>query len=1166
MNFVHLHNHSHYSLLDGLPKIDAIVRRARELDMPAVALTDHGVLYGAVEFYQKARQAGVKPILGIEAYLARNSLSDKQAKVDDRSFHIILLAKNITGYKNLIKLSTLSHLEGFYYKPRIDLAALKKHHEGLICLTACLNGHIPTLLLSKRMDEAREAVAWYKDVFGGDFYFELQHHPTLPQQAVLNDALIKLGQETGTPLVATNDCHLLTEDDAEAQDILLCIQTKRHIEEKDRMTYMGENMTMRPAEEMTALFADTPEAIENTVKIAEQCNVEIPLGVTQLPHFPTPENKTPNQYLRELCEAGLERRYGEHAYDPEVLDRMNYELSVIEKTGYASYFLIVQDFINWAKGQGIVVGPGRGSAAGSIVAYLTNITNVDPLRYKLLFERFLNPDRVSMPDIDIDFADIRRDEVIRYAERKYGKDHVAFIITFGTMAARAAVRDVGRVLGLPYSYCDRVAKLIPMFTDLATALDSVQELREIYANDPDAKRLLDSAKKLEGVARHASRHACGVVITKDPLVEYVPLQRAGQDDDAIITQYSLHPVEDLGLLKIDFLGLSNLTILQKAIEIVEKIRGIKVDTDSLNLEDRKTFRLLQKGQTIGVFQLESSGMRRYLKELKPTTLEDIIAMVALYRPGPMEFIPRFIEGKHGKRVTSFIHPKLEPILETTYGVAVYQEQVMQIARDIAGFTMAEADVLRKAVGKKIASLLGEQRVKFVNGAVKNGITRETAESIFAFIEPFARYGFNRAHAACYGLIAYQTAYFKANFPAEFMASLLSSDQHNTDRIAIEVEECRQMGLAVLPPDINESFASFTVVVEPRQSTGQKNIESGTEPRTIRFGLNAIKNVGEHVVETIIAERKAHGPFSSLDDFLSRVHSKDLNKKSLESLAKSGALDSLAERNQILGNIDTLLHYAKASETAANNGQTNLFGMLPMDNAPSLRLRNVAPSDERQKLGWERELLGLYISSHPLRPHAELLTKVTTSCVDCHHGKRSSTVKLGGLVTNIQKILTRTGEPMLFVRLEDMTGSLELLVFPKVLATKPTLWQIDQIVLVEGKLSDKDGVMKVLVNEAWEYTPENLPQQFQPTKNVPARPEPAEIVSIAVPARSEPQLFENLKTLLGSHPGDVRVFLTIDGTNGARRIETHYRVHCTQQLMQEVERLLGAHAFQVTALA
>lgn len=1166
MNFVHLHNHSHYSLLDGLPKIDAMVRRARELGMPAVALTDHGVLYGIVEFYQKARQAGVKPILGIEAYLARNSLLDKQAKVDDRPFHLILLAKNTAGYKNLIKLSTLSHLKGFYYKPRIDLAALKKHHEGLICLTSCLNGHIPTLLLSNRREEAREAVAWYKDVFGEDFYFELQHHPTLPQQAVLNDALIKLGRETGTSLVATNDCHHLTEDDAEAQDILLCIQTKRHIEDKDRMTYMGENMTMRPAEEMAAIFADTPEAIENTVKIAEQCNVEIPLGVTQLPHFPTPENKTPNQYLRELCEAGLERRYGEHAYDPEVLDRMNYELSVIEKTGYASYFLIVQDFINWAKGQGIVVGPGRGSAAGSIVAYLTNITNVDPLRYKLLFERFLNPDRVSMPDIDIDFADIRRDEVIRYAERKYGKDHVAFIITFGTMAARAAVRDVGRVLGLPYSYCDRVAKLIPMFTDLTTALDSVQELREIYANDSDAKRLLDSAKKLEGVARHASRHACGVVITKDPLVEYVPLQRAGQDDDAIITQYSLHPVEDLGLLKIDFLGLSNLTILQKAIEIVEKTRGIKVDTDSLNLEDRKTFRLLQKGQTIGVFQLESSGMRRYLKELKPTTLEDIIAMVALYRPGPMEFIPRFIEGKHGKRATSFIHPKLEPILETTYGVAVYQEQVMQIARDIAGFTMAEADVLRKAVGKKIASLLGEQRVKFVDGAVKKGIARETAERIFAFIEPFARYGFNRAHAACYGLIAYQTAYFKANFPAEFMASLLSSDQHNTDRIAIEVEECRQMELAVLPPDINESFASFTVVVEPRQPTGKKTVALETEPRRIRFGLKAIKNVGEHVVETIIAERKAHGAFSSLEDFLSRVHSKDLNKKSLESLAKSGALDSLAERNQILGNIDTLLQYAKTSETAANNGQTNFFGMLPMDNAPSLRLRKVAPSDEKQKLAWERELLGLYISSHPLQPHAELLTQVTTPCVDCHHGRRNSTVKLGGLVTNIQKILTRAGEPMLFVRLEDMTGSLELLVFPKVLTTKPTLWQIDQIVLVEGKLSDKDGVMKVLVNEAWEYTPENLPRQFRPAKNVPARPEPAEIVSIVVPARSEPQLFEGLKTLLSSHPGDARVFLTIDGTNGARRIETHYRVHCTQQLMQEVERLLGAHAFQVTALA
>ncbi len=1152
MSFVHLHTHSHYSLLDGLPKIDELVQRAKALGMPALALTDHGVLYGAIEFYQKARREGIKPIIGIEAYLARNRLEDKQAKVDDRPYHIILLAKNYQGYKNLLKLSTISHLKGFYYRPRIDRAALEQYHDGLICLTACINGHIPSLLLSKKDEEAREAVAWYQSVFGRDFYLELQHHPTIPSQAKLNEAMKRLARETGTSLVATNDCHYLTVDDAEAQDIQLCIQLKRRTEEKDRMTYVGENLSLRPPEEMHELFADTPEAVANTLKIAEQCTLEIPLGTTQLPHFPTPEGTTPDQYLRELCEAGLERRYGSNARsNPEVMERMNYELSVIENTGFASYFLIVQDFINWAKSEGIVVGPGRGSAAGSIVAYLTNITNVDPLRYELLFERFLNPDRVSMPDIDIDFADIRRDEVIRYAEKKYGKDHVAFIITFGTMAARAAVRDVGRVLSFPYAYCDRIAKLIPMFTDLKTALATVPELRELYESDPDARRLLDSAKKLEGVARHASRHACGVVITDDPLEEHVPLQRAGQDDEAVITQYSLHPVEDLGLLKIDFLGLSNLTILQKAIEIVAKTRGETIDIDTLPLDDAKTFKLLQRGQTTGVFQLESSGMRRYLKELKPTSLEDIIAMVALYRPGPMELIPQFIDGKHGKRTTRYLHPLLEPILEKTYGVAVYQEQVMQIAREVAGFTMAEADVLRKAVGKKIASLLAEQRIQFIDGAVKNGIERHTAEQIFSFIEPFARYGFNRAHAACYGLIAYQTAYFKANYPAEFMASLLTSDQHNSDRIAIEVEECRQMGLAVLPPDINESFATFTVVAE----------EAQTVPNRIRFGLAAIKNVGEGVVEAMITERKTNGPFRSLEDFLSRVRSKDLNKKSLESLAKSGALDSLAERNQILANLDTLLHFARQSETAAENGQTSLFGMLPVDHAPGLRLRSADSATEQQKLSWERELLGLFISSHPLRPHRELLQQIAVSCADCLHLRRNTTVKLAGLVATMQKILTRTGEPMLFVKLEDLTGSLELLVFPKVLQTKPTVWRSDALVLVEGRVSDKDGITKVLVNEAWEFNPEQLPASFQP--HHPAAPvahEPS--VSIVVPARSDPKVFASLKDILQQYPGGARVFLTVAGER-ERRIETHFRVDYSQNLHQAVEQLLGQNALNIT---
>lgn len=1148
MSFVHLHTHSHYSLLDGLPKIDELVQRAKELGMPALAVTDHGVLYGAIEFYQKAREAGIKPIIGVEAYLSRGRLSDRLSTADDRPYHLILLAKNHVGYKNLTRLVTLAHLEGYYYKPRIDLETLARYHEGIIALTACLNGHIPNLIRAGKMDAARAAAEQYQHIFGEDFYFELQRRPTLPEQAELNAALQQLGRDLRIPLVATNDCHYLLAEDAEAQDILMCIQMKKHIEDTDRLSYIGEDFSLIAPADMQRAFQDIPEAIENTLAIAEKCSIEIELGKTQLPHFETPKGQSAEAFLRTLCEAGLEQRYGPDVRSrKDVMDRLEYELSIIEKTGFASYFLIVQDFTNWAKSQGIVVGPGRGSAAGSIVAYLTNITNVDPLRYELLFERFLNPDRISMPDIDIDFADVRRDEVLRYAEQKYGRDHVAQIITFGTMAARAAVRDVGRVLGLPYTYCDRVAKLIPMFTDLPKALATIPELKEIYENDPDGRRLLDSAQKLEGVARHASRHACGVVITKDALHELVPLQHASQDDQSVITQYSLHPIEDLGLLKIDFLGLSNLTILQKAMEIIEKTRGTTIDLNAIPLDDPKTFTLLQRGQTIGVFQLESSGMRRYLKELKPNTLEDIIAMVALYRPGPMELIPQFIDGKHGRRKAVYLHPKLKPILDKTYGVAVYQEQVLQMARDLAGFTMSEADVLRKAVGKKIASLLREQREKFIAGCVKNDINQKTAERIFAFIEPFARYGFNRAHAACYGLIAYQTAYFKANFPAEFMASLLTSDQHNTDRIAIEVEECRQRGIEVLPPDVNESFDSFTVVMP----------ETAEDPMRIRFGISAIKNVGEHVAEAIIRERKTHGPYQSLEDFISRLQTKNMNRKALECLIKSGALDRFAERNEMLTNIETLLQYARQTERAALNGQTNLFGMLPVEHGPSLKLHAATPLTDEQKLAWERQLLGLYISSHPLTPHRDLLERITSPINESQRLSTGAGIRLGGLVTDIQKILTRGGEPMLFAKIEDFTGSIEVVVFPSVLKQKPGVWTIDAIILLDGRLSDKDGMIKVLANEAWEFNPDDLPARFA----AKAKP-PASRVTISVPAKAGQQIFSTLKELLAKHPGDTCVLLTILGER-PRTIETHFRVAQSPDLIRSVETLLGDHSIAIT---
>jgi len=811
MKFSHLHVHSHYSLLDGLTKIDELIAKAKEEGSTSLAITDHGVMYGVIEFYQKCKKAGLKPVIGVEAYLAPVSRLNKIIKADERNYHLVLLAKNQIGYKNLIKLTSIAHLEGFYYKPRIDWEVLKKHGEGLIALTACLSGEIPQLIIAEKLDKARKRILEYAELFGPEnFYLELQHHPNLEHQAEVNQALINFSRELNLPLVATNDIHYLNKDDDEPQDVLLCLQTKKKKEDRDRLIMLGGDYSFRSVKEMVEAFKEVPEAIDNTQKIAEACDLEIELGQIQLPYFPVPDGQEIETYLDNLCRRGLVERYGKNyeQIEPAIKERMDYELSVIKKMGWPSYFLIVADFVNWAKSNKIVVGPGRGSAAGSLVSYLLNITNIDPLKYDLLFERFLNPDRISMPDIDMDFADIRRDEVLRYVENKYGKDHVAQIITFGTMAARAAIRDVGRALNYPYGLCDKLAKMIPMFSKIREAVSEIGELKEIYKNDEAARRIIDYAKRLEGVARHASTHACGVVITKEPLTEYVPLQYASSSDRTIISQFSLHPVEDLGLLKMDFLGLKNLTIIESAIKIMKNTRGLEINIDKIPLHDERTYKLFQAGETTGVFQFESSGMKRYLRELKPTEFEDIIAMVALYRPGPMEWIPDYVNGKQGRKKPNYLHQKLEPILAKTHGVAIYQEQVMQIARDLAGFTMADADVLRKAMGKKIPKLLAEQKEKFVDGCVKNGITSQLGEKIFSFIEPFAGYGFNRSHAACYALIGYQTAYLKAHWPTEFMAALLTSDQQNTDRIAIEIDECRHMGIAVSAPDINQSFAAI----------------------------------------------------------------------------------------------------------------------------------------------------------------------------------------------------------------------------------------------------------------------------------------------------------------------------------------------------------------------
>lgn len=1130
--FTHLHVHSHYSLLDGLPKIPDLVARAKRENMSALALTDHGVMHGAVEFYQEATKAGVKPIIGVEAYVARHGHTEKRPRIDDRPYHMVLLAMNERGYHNLIELTTRAHLEGYYYKPRIDQQLLDQYHEGIIALSACLAGHIPQLILANDLDGARTAIARYQGLFGKEhFFLELQSHPTIEHQRIVNEALIALSRETGAPLVATNDVHYIDAQDAEAQDILLCIQTKKLLTDTDRMSYVGENFSLRPGSEMEELFADVPEAITNTKRIADMCELTLTLGNVILPRFSPPDQQSPEEYLRTLCTQGLAYRYPGELNDTRVQERLTYELDVISRTGFTEYFLIVHDFVAWAKSNGIVVGPGRGSAAGSIVSYLLNITNIDPIKYELMFERFLNPERVSMPDIDLDFADTRRDEVINYVEGKYGKEHVAQIITFGTMAARAAIRDVGRVMGLPYSYCDRVAKLIPMFTTLEQAISTVAELKEIYENDPDGAKLLNSAKQLEGVARHTSTHACGVVITKEPLTTYVPLQYAAQDDRTIITQYSLHTIEDMGLLKMDFLGLKNLTIVENTLEIISKARGEQLNIDQIPLTDQKTFALLQEGKSIGVFQLESRGMQRYLVQLKPTDLEDIIAMVALFRPGPMELIPEYIAGKHGLKKIVYLHPKLEPILEKTYGIAVYQEQVMQIARDLAGFSLAEADVLRKAVGKKIRKLLIEQQDKMIEGMVNNNIPRSTAQKIWQFTEPFARYGFNRAHAACYAVIAYQTAYLKANYPEEFMASLMTSDHGDIDRIAIEVEECKRMNIIVLPPDVNESFTTFTAVYdqETKKPIGK-----------IRFGLAAIKNVGDNVVRTIVHERKTDGQFRSLVNFLQRMKTKDLNRKSLESLIKSGAMDALGERNQMLTNIEMLLSIAKTSEREGASGQTNLFGMMPVQHAPELRLRPTPPATKKETLSWEKELLGLYVSDHPLAEYRDALRGAATPIAELST-HRTGTVTIVGILTSIQKILTRMNEPMLFVRIEDLTSRIEGIVFPSVFKEHPEVWREEAILKVSGRMSDKDGTAKLLVSDA-------VP--FQPTSGtMPVSPYALELTN------PTPAQLEELKALFTRFPGQNPVHLRIVSGGTSRVIATKYRISPSVEFTDAVQSFL-----------
>ncbi|MFA5022124.1 MAG: DNA polymerase III subunit alpha [Patescibacteria group bacterium] len=1178
MSFVHLHVHSHYSLLDGLAKIDDLVKKAKQLGMPAMALTDHGVMYGAIEFYQKAKKAGIKPILGVEAYVARNGHTNKRPRIDDSPYHLVLLAKDEIGYRNLIKLTTIAHLDGFYYKPRIDLELLEKYHEGLIGLSACLQGEIARHFLNSDEAKAEEMAMKYQQIFGvGNYYLEVQYHPNIPKQKEVNEKILALGKKLNIDVVATNDVHYLNSDDDYAQDVLLCIQTKKTLADTDRMSYMGEDFSFHSQDSMKQFWSQYPEVISNTLAVAEKCNLDLKLHKILLPNFTVPSGKTDTDYLAELCQAGLERRYGTANISAEIKKRLDYELDIIKKTGFASYFLIVADFINWAKNNEIVVGPGRGSAAGSLVAFLLNITDIDPLKYNLIFERFLNPERISMPDIDSDFADARRDEVIKYVAEKYGNDHVAQIITFGTMAARAAIRDVGRVMGIPYAYCDKVAKMIPMFMTLQQSINTVPELQEVMV-DPDGRRLIEIAKKLEGCARHASTHACGIVVTPESMDNYIPRQRSNQNENEIVSQYEMHSVEDLGLLKIDLLGLKNLTIIENTLEILKKARGISISMDKIPLNDKKTFQLLQRAETTGVFQFESSGMRRYLKQLVPNELEDIIAMVALYRPGPMEFIPDYIGAKHGRVRVAYLDARMEPVLQNTYGIIVYQEQLMEIARVLAGFSYGEADVLRKAIGKKIASLLHQQEEKMVSGMIKNGIKPKIAQQIWDYVLPFARYGFNRSHAACYAMIAYQTAYLKAYYPSEFMASLLTSDHGNMDRIAIEVEECRQMGIEVLPPDINESFSTFTVVYDSLEVNPEKT------SRKIRFGLNAVKNLGDNIGREIIKERRANGPFKNLEDFLSRVKTKDLNKKSLEAMIKSGAIDFLGERNQLLYNMDKLLVFVKNINQEQESKQSSLFGMMATTVAlPKLNLDPIEPADDKQKLNWEKEFLGLYVSAHPLSEFAEKLRNRITPVKEIlnNNSDRDKVLQVAGVITSVKKIITKKGEPMLFVRIEDMTNGIEVLVFPKILKSDPVLWQEDKIIIMNCRLSDKDGENKLICNQAKELNTQNISEVLRELYELMSSNGSSYIkrsfakkssgnqellisgnVYVLIPAQMDNDLTQKLKEIFQKYPGKYKVFLAIKNQLGYKKIMTNFLVNAGDEIKTEIQGLLGQNTFRL----
>ena len=1144
MSFTHLHVHTEYSLLDGASKIPELVHQAKELGMDSIAITDHGVMYGVIDFYRAAKKEGIKPIIGCEVYVAPGSRFDKEAgKNENRYYHLVLLAENDTGYHNLMKIVSRGFTEGYYYKPRVDREVLQEFHEGIIALSACLAGEVATYLRQGFYEEAKKAALEHVEIFGENNYFlELQDHGIDDQQTV-NQGLLRMSQETGIPLVATNDIHYVKKEDAEAHDILLCIQTGKKVADEDRMRYEGGQYYLKSPEEMEALFPYAKQALENTGKIAKRCNVEIVFGEQKVPKYEVPEGFTSYSYLKALCQEGLERRYD--PVTPQLQERLDYELSTIETMGYVDYFLIVRDFIKYAKDHGIAVGPGRGSAAGSIVSYCLEITNIDPIRFNLLFERFLNPERVTMPDIDVDFCYERRQEVIDYVVHKYGKEKVVQIVTFGTMAARMVIRDVGRVLDMPYAAVDRIAKMIPMGQNghnptIKEALTISSDLKKAYDEEEDVRYLLDMSQRLEGLPRHASMHAAGVVIGQKAIDEFVPLSRGSED--AITTQFTMTTIEELGLLKMDFLGLRTLTVIQDAVRNIKQSKGIDIDIDHLNMEDPEVYDLLCTGQTDGIFQLESNGMKSFMKELKPRNIEDIIAGISLYRPGPMDFIPLYIKGKEHPETITYDCPQLEKILSPTYGCIVYQEQVMQIVMELAGYTLGRSDLVRRAMSKKKGDVMQRERQNFVYGnedehvpgCINRGIDEKTANKIFDEMIDFAKYAFNKSHAAAYAVVAYQTAYLKCHYPAEFMAALITSVLDRTDKVSEYIAHCRKLDIPILPPDINEGYSQFSV--------------SGN---AIRYGLSALKSVGRPVIDAIVAEREAHGRYRDLKDFISRLSNKEVNKRTIESFIKSGALDSFpANRRQMMMIYVQLIDQVNQEKKSAMTGQMSLMDLLGEEEKKAFDIKypDVAEYEKEEKLSFEKEVLGIYVSGHPLEDYQNLMdTNINATTHDfIADAETGETVAkdqiyytIGGMIAAKTVKMTKSNQNMAFITLEDLLGSLEVVVFPKKYEQYRSILEPDSKILVYGRASISEDEGKLLLERAVSF--DEIPKHVY-----------VQCLNKEAYAQQENAIYD----IIDKYPGSSPVTVCLKEEHQSKDLGRQFYLKAGEEAIGELKQLLG----------